>query len=193
MQFHLPVRERRNANPDSVTGRLERAWGWPGVGLVGFAGAGVVFAAVGALAWASGLPWLFPSLAPTVVLMFETPLRPQASPRNAVLGHAVGIGVGYGMLVAFGLEAAAPITAAGVIGPRIAAAALAVAVTTLLLNSAAIPHPPATASTLIVGLGLLRDPIDLTVMFAAVVLVTGLCWSLNRIGGVEVPRWSPRR
>jgi hypothetical protein len=49
----------------------------------------------GLLAWETRLPWVFPSLAPTVVLMFETPLRPQASPRNAVIGHGVGIGVGY--------------------------------------------------------------------------------------------------
>jgi hypothetical protein len=187
----LPATERRSANPDSVTGRIERRWGWPGVGLVGFIGTGVVFLLLGLLAWATRLPWVFPSLAPTVVLMFETPLRAQASPRNAVIGHGVGIGLGYGLLAAFGLTDAGPITVVGMSPARVAAAALAVAATTLLLNSAAAPHPPAASSTLIVSLGLLRHPIQLAVMCAAVLAMTAMCWLLNRISGVAVPRWSP--
>jgi hypothetical protein len=78
--LELPVTERRNAHPRSLTGRVERALGWPGVGLVGFLGAGIVFTILGIVAWLTRPPWVFPSLAPTVVLMFETPLRPQASP-----------------------------------------------------------------------------------------------------------------
>jgi hypothetical protein len=188
----LPGTERRTTDPNSLTGRVERALGWPGVGVVGFIGAGTVFAVLGVLAWWSRLPWVFPSLAPTVVLMFETPLRPQASPRNAVIGHLVGIAVGYGLLAAFGLTTAGPITQVGVTIPRIIAAALAVATTTLLLNSMAVPHPPASSSTLVVSLGLLHRPTQLAVMIAAVLIATGMCLLGNTLSGVAAPTWSPR-
>jgi CBS-domain-containing membrane protein len=188
----LPASERRTADPDSLTGRIERALGWPGVGVIGFLGAGTVFALLGVLAWRTHLPWVFPSLAPTVVLIFETPLRPQASPRNTILGHLVGIGTGYGFLVAFGLTTAGSITHVGVTIPRIVAAALAVAMTTLVLNSAGMPHPPATSSTLIVSLGLLHRPTQLAVMIAAVLVTTAMCWMLNTLIGVTAPPRSPR-
>jgi hypothetical protein len=183
----LPASERRTANPRSLTGRIENALGWPGVGIVSFLGTVTVFALLGALAWSSHLPWLFPSLAPTVALMIETPLRPQASPRNAVVGHLVGIGAGYGLLTAFDLTSAGPLTQVGATIPRAIAAALAVAATTLLLNSAGIPHPPASSSTLIVSLGLLHRPTQLAVMIAAVLLATSMCYSLNTLSGAAAP------
>lgn len=189
----LPASERRGVDPDSRTGRLERAWGWPGVGLIGFAGAILVFTVLGVLAWQTHLPWVFPSLAPTVVLMFETPLRAQASPRNAVVGHVVGIGVGYSMLLFFGLSTAGPVTSTGVGPARIGAAGLAVAVTTLVINGAGLPHPPAASSTLIVALGLLHTPRELAVMVGAAVLTVLLCWGLNRAGGVGVTLCGARR
>jgi CBS domain-containing membrane protein len=43
-------------------------------------------------------PLLFPSLGPTVILFFETPLSPQASPRNTLIGHAVALLAGYASL-----------------------------------------------------------------------------------------------
>lgn len=189
--LELPVTERRNANPRSLTGRAERALGWPGVGLVGFLGAGIVFTILGIVAWLTRLPWVFPSLAPTIVLMFETPLRPQASPRNAVVGHLVGIAVGYGTLATFGLTTTGSITQVGMSLPRIAAASIAVATTTLLLNSIAMPHPPASSSTLIVSLGLLHHPGQLVIMSAAILTGTSICWLLNTVSGVTVPPWPP--
>jgi hypothetical protein len=47
---------------------------------------------------------LFPSLGPTVFLVFETPLAAQSSPRNTLIGHGVGIAVGFGAIVLFGLR-----------------------------------------------------------------------------------------
>ena len=188
----LPEAERRNSDPASLSGRLERAWGWPGVGVVTAAGALAVFAVLGLVAWASGLPWLFPSLAATVVLMLETPQRAQASPRNAVVGHLVGIGAGYATLLAFGLTRVGPATVVGVGPRRVAAAALAVALTALLINGVGLPHPPAVSSTLVVALGVLRTPVALAVMAAACVLTVALCVTVNRLAGAASPLWSPR-
>ncbi len=40
-------------------------------------------------------PVVFPSLGPTAYLFFFTPLAESASPRNAVLGHAIGLLCGF--------------------------------------------------------------------------------------------------
>ena len=45
----------------------------------------------GLVAYASKQPLLFPSLGPTVLLFFEQPTATPASPRNALIGHAVAI------------------------------------------------------------------------------------------------------
>jgi hypothetical protein len=47
------------------------------------------------LAMASRTPFVFPSLGPTAFLFFFTPTLPTASPRNTLLGHAIGIACGY--------------------------------------------------------------------------------------------------
>ena len=189
----LPDGERRNSDPTSLSGRIERAWGWPGVGVVGAAGGLVVFAALGVMAWGSGLPWIFPSLAPTVVLMLETPLRAQASPRNATVGHLVGIAAGYAMLATFGLTTVGPATVVGVGPRRVAAAALAVALTVLVIDGAGLPHPPAASSTLVVALGVLRTPVALAVMAGAALVTVALCAAVNQLAGVRAPLWSPQQ
>lgn len=185
-----PGSESRRPTPGSLTARIE-ARGPLGTGLVGLVRCGLTLAAVGALAWATDQPWVFPSLAPTVLLVFETPLRPQASPRHTVLGHAAGILIGYGSLAAFGLVHSPAATTTGFTPARIGVVALAVAVTTFVLHAIRCTHPPAGASALIVGLGILRTPQQLAVMFGAVVLITVLAWILNRLTGVTMPLWSP--
>jgi hypothetical protein len=182
---HPPPTERRNADPGSVTGRLEDALGRFGIGIAGFVASAVTMTALGGLAWATGLPWLFPSLAPTALLMSETPHRPQASPRNAIVGHGVAIAVGSAALVVFGLQHSGPITAVGVSADRIAATVLGLGLTTVLLHLIGMAHPPAGASVLVISLGLLHTPFQLGVMSAAVLVTVLLGWGLNLLGGVR--------
>lgn len=67
-------------------------------------GAGTLAMGVsGHLAWALGEPLIFPSLGPTVYLLFGTPMAEAASPRNTVLGHFIGVAVALALLAAFGL------------------------------------------------------------------------------------------
>lgn len=54
---------------------------------------------------------------------------------------------------------------------RTAVGTLAVAIATLLLNSARMPHPPAASGTLIVAPELTRSPVRLAVVSAAVLLM----------------------
>ncbi|MGH8994862.1 MAG: HPP family protein [Acidimicrobiales bacterium] len=184
--------EGRNPPPGSLTGRAQRAFGTFGIGMIGVLGCGPTVAAAGVLAWVTGQPWVFPSLGPTILLAYETPLRAQASPRHTIIGHAVGVGVGYLCLAAFGLRDTPAATVSGFTPTRIGAVAVAVAATTFALYALRCEHPPAGASALIVALGILRTPTQLGVMVAPVVMVTALSWTFNRLTGIPVPLWSPK-
>ena len=61
----------------------------------------VVLALAGAVGILTKLPWLFPSLGPTVMLFFESPEQPAARPMNTIVGHGVGITAGALCLFAF--------------------------------------------------------------------------------------------
>ncbi len=43
------------------------------------------------LAVVTGSPFVFPSLGPTAYLLFIAPLQQNSSPRNTILGHALGL------------------------------------------------------------------------------------------------------
>jgi len=147
--------------------------------------AGVLSLAVLGLSGAVGLalmqPWLFPSLGPTVMLFFESPEQPASRPLNALVGHLVGIAVGLGCFTLFGLTGQPPAPIGGLTPGYVAAGALSVALTTLVLSLLQLPHPPAGASTLIVSLGILTSPIQLLSMAGAVALITSAGWCLNRL------------
>jgi CBS-domain-containing membrane protein len=144
-----------------------------------------VLALAGTVGLALHQPWLFPSLGPTVMLFFDSPEHPTARPRNTIVGHGVGILVGYGCLVGFGLLGHPSAAVSGLTPRHVGAGALSVALTTLLLRMLSCPHPPAGASTLIVSLGILATPRALAAMFAAVLLITAVGLGANRLRGVR--------
>lgn len=138
-------------------------------------------------------PFIFPSLGPTAFLFFYTPTAPTASPRNALVGHAIGVFAGYFSLVVTGLTMAGPAYAVGVTGPRVIAAALSLGLTSGLMVLLKSPHPPAGATTLIISLGILTQPIQLVILMLAVVMLTVQAFVINRLAGIDYPLWSPRR
>ncbi len=149
----------------------------------------IAIAVMSAVAWATGQPFIFPSLGPTAFLLFYTPTNPAASPRNTIIGHAVGVGAGYLALVVFGLTNDAPALATEVTGGRIGAAALSLALTSAVMVWLRAPHPPAGATTLIVSLGILREPDQLAILMLAVVVLTLQGLVINRLAGIDYPYW----
>jgi CBS domain-containing membrane protein len=145
-----------------------------------------------AAALVTGAPLIFPSLGPTAFLLFFTPLQPAASPRNTLGGHFIGAAAGYLSLAVFGLLHEAPALAAGVTGQRVAAAALSLGLTSGVMVWTKLPHPPAGATTLIVSLGILREPWQLVVLMLAVALLAVQGLAINRLAGIPYPLWSPR-
>lgn len=141
----------------------------------------------------TGAPFIFPSLGPTAFLLFYTPTLASASPKNTIFGHFIGAAAGYFSLVIFGLTEAAPALATEVTANRVGAAALSLALTSGLMVWFKVPHPPAGATTLIVSLGILRTPSQLSVLMLAVVLLTVQGYVINRTAGIDYPRWAPRK
>ncbi|GAC1355046.1 MAG: hypothetical protein NVS4B11_20800 [Ktedonobacteraceae bacterium] len=136
-------------------------------------------------------PFIFPSLGPTAFLFFYTPTAPSASPRNTIIGHAIGVVAGYLSLVVTGLTLAGPALVVGVTWPRVLAAALSLGLTSGLMVLLKSPHPPAGATTLIISLGILTHPWQLLLLMGAVVLLTLQAIVINRLAGISYPLWSP--
>lgn len=161
------------------------------LGIFAFVNGVVAIGIMSCAALITGAPFIFPSLGPTAFLLFYTPMLPASSPRNSLVGHAIGAAAGYLSLVLFGLTNNAPALVEGVAWHRVGAAALSLGLTSGVMVWARAPHPPAGATTLIVSLGILRRPSDLVVLMIAVALLVLQAYVINRLAGIPYPRWAP--
>ncbi len=143
----------------------------------------VITGIVGGLGFAFQQPWLFPSLGPTIYIHTVTPKSVAARPWNTFVGHAIGAAAAFLSLAIFGGLHAAPAMAAGYIPvSRIAASALAVALTIGGQIPLRASHAPATATTLLITLG--GFPADLATVGVLVIgigLATFLCDGGRRV------------
>jgi len=158
------------------------------VGVNGF----ITIGLLALLALVTGSPFVFPSLGPTAYLFFS-PLAEVSSPRNSILGHAIGLICGY---AAFAVTADfGPAFAAhgGVHAARVLAAAFSLSATGALMALSRVNHPPAGATTLIVALGIISQPRELVVIEVPVILLTVQAFGINRVAGIPFPLWSTRR
>ncbi len=164
----------------------------PVLALFMFVNGFVSIALLALLAMITRTPFVFPSLGPTAFLFFFAPTAPPASPRNTLMGHAIGISCGYAALLLTGLSHAPPAMATGVDGHRVIAAALSLAATGALMILLKAPHPPAGATTLIVSLGIVTRPTYLVLIEVAVLLLTAQAFVINRLAGLDYPVWAAR-
>jgi CBS domain-containing membrane protein len=109
--------------------RLVERFGAGGEALYAFVACLLALAVSGLAAFLLKEPLLFPSLGPTAFLFFETPLAPNASSRNTLVGHLVAILAGALSLAVFGLLGNPSILQEGVTLARVGAGALSVALT----------------------------------------------------------------
>lgn len=197
----MPMEPRshfRQARTDSVFGLLDRLrLGWllnhfPPLlvrALYVFVNGFITIALLSVVAIVTGTTFVFPSLGPTAYLFFFSPLADSASPRNAILGHAIGLVCGYAAFRFSALEYGHAAFHHGLFWPRILAAALSLASTGALMVLLRINHPPAGATTLIVSLGILSLPRNLIIIEVAVVLLAAESFFINRLAGLPYPVW----
>ena len=108
---------------------------------------------------------------PNCVPLLLFPLAEASSPRNTILGHAIGLICGY---AAFLLTAASgpPFGMHPASTGRGSAAAISLSATGALMVLFRVSHPPAGATTLIVSLGIIAQPEELVIIEIAVFLLT---------------------
>lgn len=135
--------------------------------------AGLILCVPAIIAWATGRPFIFPSLGPSA---FSLVLGSQGenTRRKVIGGHLLGV---VGGLVAYhafahGLTLAALPAAYSLPLLRLAASGvLSVVLTTFGMLVARVEHPPACATTLIVSLGLLATFLDTVFIMLAIVVM----------------------
>ncbi|WP_372912371.1 HPP family protein [Salinigranum sp.] len=138
--------------------------------------AGVLLVVVGLLAWATGRPFVFPSLGPSGYAL-ATVSAEEASPRRVVGGHVVGVGAGLLTYhaVASGLLITTTAPAFSLSQLRlVASGVVAVVLTTAAMLRTDLVHPPACATTLIVGLGLLSSAVEAAIVVVSVVVLVAV-------------------
>ncbi len=154
-------------------------------------GTAITTTIIGLLAWVLHEPFVFPSLGPMTFLLFFTPMAAMSAPRNAIIGQAIGVGSGYLALVAFGLlQTPADLMDLTLI--RVGAIVMALTLSFGLMIWWGFPHAPAGATAMIIALGILRTPLELSIMMLAVVTVVISAFIINRLTGIDMPAWSPR-
>lgn len=142
-----------------------------------------------ALAKTLQVPFIFPSLGASAFLFFFAPTSPSASPRNAILGHAIGIIAGYIPLVLFGLASMPAASTSNIDTSRILAVGVALGLAGALMIIFKCGHPPAGATALIVSLGIVAKPFSLIVLESAVIMLALLAIGINRLAGIDYPVW----
>ncbi len=144
---------------------------------------GAVMAAIGALGWACAVPWLFPSLGPTIAIQSEAPEHPAARPWSVVVGHLIGATVGFTAVRITGVIHQPPVNVSHALnGARVLAAALAVFASMALQTLARARHAPAQATTLLIVVGALdADLHGAFVLAAGIALVATLGEAVRRL------------
>lgn len=163
--------------------------GRPGTAVLVFINGFITIAILSALAMVSHAPLVFPSLGPTAFLLFFAPHSRNASPRNTLCGHALGILCGYGALWLMGLRHAPSAMLEGVNLQRVLAAAFSLGATGALMILLRVVHPPAGATTLIISLGIITSPFHLLLIEIAVAAMVAQAIVINWIAGVDYPLW----
>ncbi len=141
---------------------------------------GILLLIVGLFSVGVGRPILFPSLGPSAYLIGEMPANPTARWYNTIVGHLIGLIIGFLMVGLLNVGShPVMLTDLSLTMGRVWAAVLSIALTFLIAKLLHASHPPAAATTLLVALGSIRSINEaLYLMIGAVIL--GLLGELLR-------------
>lgn len=132
--------------------------------------AGILMLVVGAVAYATSQPFLYPSLGPTAFLQAEFPFHRTSQFRDTTIGHLIGIAAGLAAVFILGAHSEPRIDVAMRLPPRrIAAAALTVTLVIVLQLLFNISNPPSAGTGLLFALGFFQPrAIDVAEVLAGV-------------------------
>jgi hypothetical protein len=134
--------------------------------------AGFLFTVLGLTAWATGQPFVFPSLGPSAFMLAFERRADRRRGYRIVASHGIGgvAGLAAYVVLASGIVITEPTTAFSSEGLRLAVSAtVSVVATSWGMIAVDAVHAPACATTLIVSLGLLSTPAQVGIMMVSVV------------------------
>jgi CBS-domain-containing membrane protein len=143
-------------------------------------------------AYLTGLPLLFPPLAPSAFVLFHAPMSQGSSPRNVLLSHTTALAAGLASLHASDrmFPGAGLLEPSVVGGPRIVAITLAVGLVSTLMIAFRYAHAPAAATALLAAMGFFENSVQMLGLIAAILLLVGEAFLFNRVlGGLPYPAW----
>lgn len=159
-----------------------------------FIAVSISMAILGIAAYLTSWPMIFPSLGPTIFLMFYAPSSPLSAPRNAIFGHVGAVLIGL-LCYWITLKLNATGIVEGVLDnsslPIILESSVALGLTGVFMTITGFIHPPAASSALIASLGLMPNWHNVLVMITALGLVSAQAWLMHRVNGVKFPTWNP--
>ena len=141
------------------------------------------------LAVATGVPFVFPSLGPTAYQLFFLPRSASSTPRNALIGHFIGLVCGYAAFRIAGIPVSVALATRTFDLRPVLAAALSLSATAALMILLDASHPPAGATTLIVSLGIITRPLYLAVIEVAVFVLIVQAFYVHRLARLPYPVW----
>jgi len=136
--------------------------------------AGLLFTVLGGVAWVSGEPFIFPSLGPSAFILAFERRGEQTRTYRVVGSHLIGgiVGLLAYSILASGVSLTTTQPPASVDGLRLAGSGvLSIVLTAWGMIATETIHPPACATTLIVSLGLLSTPLQVTIIVVSVVIL----------------------
>ncbi len=144
---------------------------------------------LGLIAHLTSWPLIFPSLGPSLFLIFYAPQRAMSSPRNTFLAHLLGGVLGFSIFKLFifcGL-----LVPVGFGKGKVLAAALSLGILGFLMVRLRILHPPAASTALIAATGYLPHWSYLPVLGLAILILLLQAHLFHHLAGVSYPLWSP--
>lgn len=141
----------------------------------------LVAGVLGMLSLRTHAPFLFPALGATAYLLIAYPENSASQPRNVLGTHVVAATAGWLCFWIFGLAPGGTTLVAGGGFEHVAAAALALGLTTALLLALGLHHPPAVATTLTFALGFLPHAWQIALVGGSALLLVLMVRGLARI------------
>ncbi len=145
-----------------------------------------------AVAYLTDLPLLFPPLAASAFILFNSPLSEGESPRSVILSHTIALFSGLASMHVFlmAFSESGLLNPMELSWPRVGAIALAMGITSILMITIRCVHPAAAATGLIASMGFVLNAVQILGYLSAVILLVLEAFLLNRVlGGLPYPSW----
>jgi hypothetical protein len=146
--------------------------------------------AAGVIGLLIGKPFILPSLGPTAYLLAVMPAHPSSRWYAVVMGHLVGLLVGFGVVAAMNIWSDPIVLQTGILsGGRMVASVIALLITVLVAYLLRATHPPAGATTLLVTLGSVQTTEQVLFLMGGAIVIALLGEGLRR---VRLGQWLSR-